>query len=330
MKKILSRLSILTTFVFVSCASTSCASTENEFRLTIVHTNDLHGMMLPFDYPGQEGSIAAEPNAGGLARRATKIKELRANADNPVVVVDTGDTFTRGPWHQKFYGTPEIESLNRMGYDFATVGNNEFKAKKGPESQAILLSLVQQSKFPWLAANLSVTSTGAAVPGIVPYVVRSYENVRVCYFGITAARSSTYPQTVGWTVHDPIETAKKIIPEARTHCEILIALTHIDSDGTVDQKLASEVQGIDAIVGGDSHIFREPPTVAKAPDGRDVPIAQSGEQGVRVGKLDLVFKKSGEKWRLKEFQGKLIPINSSTPEDPTLKTYIESVIGGGR
>ena len=311
---------------FVPFLITSCTVAQEEFRLTIVHTNDLHGMLLPFDYQGQADTVAAESNAGGLARRATEIKRLRSNANNPIVVVDAGDTFTRGPWHEQFYGVPEIETMNRIGYDFMAVGNNEFKAKGGTKSQAIMLSLVQRSKFPWLAANLSVAASGAPVQGIVPYVVRSYGKMRVCYLGLTPARSAEYPQTVGWSISDPIETAKKVIPEARKHCAVLIAITHIDADGTVDRKLAAEVAGIDAIVGGDSHAFLATPVVVKGPDQRDVPIVQAGEKGVRVGKLDLVFEKVDDKWKLKAFEGKLIPIDKDVPEDSAIKDYLDSVL----
>jgi 2',3'-cyclic-nucleotide 2'-phosphodiesterase (5'-nucleotidase family) len=73
-------------------------SAAETFHLTILHTNDLHGMMRPFDYDGGNGYLeGAQKDIGGLARRATLIARLRRETGHRVLVVDTGDVFTRGP-----------------------------------------------------------------------------------------------------------------------------------------------------------------------------------------------------------------------------------------
>ena len=51
--------------------------------------------------------------------------------------------------------------------------------------------------------------------------------------------------------HDPISTAKEIVPTLRADCDILIALTHIGVKK--DCILAESVPGIDIISGGHSH-----------------------------------------------------------------------------
>ena len=183
-----------------------CASVlwGQRWQLTILHTNDLHGMMLPFNYPGQYFFTPQKADAGGLARRASAIAQIKAQiTDHPVVLVDAGDLFTRGPWHTRFYGEPEIEALNLIGYDMMCVGNNEFKAKPGPESQQIFHALRRRSKSPWLAANLTVSTTGKPVAGVQPYIVKSYGNMRVGFLGLTLACAQSYPQIRGWTISDP-------------------------------------------------------------------------------------------------------------------------------
>src|SRR5438105_14480410 len=70
--------------------------------LTLLHTNDVHGHMLPFDY-GDEVSV------GGAARRATLIDRLKRQIHHPVLVVDSGDPITRGPPWTQFQGKADTD-----------------------------------------------------------------------------------------------------------------------------------------------------------------------------------------------------------------------------
>ena len=292
------------------------------WQLTILHTNDLHGMLLPFDYRGN--LFQREParrDIGGLARRATAIAQLRTATDQALVVIDAGDLFTRGPWHQRFFGLPEIEALNLMGYDLFCVGNNEFKATEKADSQLQMLRLMRRSRFPWLAANLTVGETGVPVEGIHPFIVRNFGDVRVGFLGLTAPRSAEYPQVAGWTISDPIAAAKRWVPIARRECDILIAVVHLGV-GEFDRKLAASVPGIDAIVSADSHEFLRAPLLIKNPDGIEVPLVQAGEMGLYVGRLDLTFTHEHD-WRLTKSEGKLLLIDNSYPEDPAVKKMLD-------
>ena len=292
------------------------------WQLTILHTNDLHGMLLPFDYPGNLLQLEpARRDIGGLARRATALGRLRATIDHPLVVIDAGDLFTRGPWHQRFFGMPEVEALNLMNYDLLCVGNNEFKATEGTDSQQKMLTLLRRSRFPWLAANLTVGDTGVPVEGVHPFIVRNFGNVRVGFLGLTAPRSAEYPQVKGWTIGDPIAAARRWVPLARQECDILIAVVHLGV-GKFDRTLAAAVPGIDAIVSADSHEFLRAPLLVKNPDGVAVPIVQAGEYGLYVGRLDLTFTHE-QTWRLDKIDGKLLLIDKSYEEDPAVKTMLD-------
>jgi len=309
------RFSLFIFFLLLSQA----AWAGQTWQLTILHTNDLHGMMLPFAYNGDE--------RGGLARRAMMIKGIRAQVAHSLALIDCGDVFTRGPWHTKFYGVPEIESLNAMGYDMLCIGNNEFKATAETDSQGMLLALMRRSRFPWLAANLTVGTTGVPAEGVHPYIIRDFGGVRVGFLGLTAPRAKDYAQTKGWTIADPIEAAKQWVPIARKECDILIAVTHIGVDlnagPSLDRDLAARVPGIDAIVGGDSHTFLTKPQLIDGPNGRKVPIFQAGEQGVALGRADLTFEKTDDNWRLTAVDGKLLPIDKTVPDDPVIKLLLD-------
>ena len=58
-----------------------------QVSLTILHTNDTHGHLLPFSYPsivpaGSElAGLKVRRDIGGIARRATLVKRLRAELE---------------------------------------------------------------------------------------------------------------------------------------------------------------------------------------------------------------------------------------------------------
>ena len=325
------RVARLFLVVWLLVCATPCWSAETS-TLTILHTNDFHGMMEPFDFTGECAELAGQhARVGGMARRATLIAQLRGEVSGPMLVVDAGDLFTRGPWHTRWYGVPEIEAMNLMGYDLMCVGNNELKATADTESQAKMRLLIRRSRFPWVAANLTLEGTATAdspgllVEGVQPFVVRAFGRVRVGLLGLTAPQADAYPQIKGWRVGDPIEAAKRWVPLARKECDILIAVTHIGD--ARDRQLAQQVEGIDAIVGGHSHTFHSRPILVMNPAGADVPIAQAGGSGVVLGRLDLTFEHNGA-WHLKAADGRLLPITDALAEDPEvtrlLKSYLDA------
>lgn len=330
-------------FVLLLVVLAAPAWAGETWKLTILHTNDRHGQMEMGPYQWGESPFSEGPRElGGMARMATAVARIRERTDNALALVDAGDVFTRGPWHEKWYGEPEIEAMNAMGYDMLCVGNNEFKAIwADPVSKEMMLRLMRRSRFPWLSANLTLGDGAppgcdslAFVEGIHPFVVRLLGEVRVGFLGLTTSESAEYPHLEGWTVGDPMEAARKWVAKARKECDILIAVTHLGARG--DMALAGEVEGIDAIVGGHSHTFVSEPFLVPNPQGVEVPIAQAGENGVVLGRLDLVFHKQGEDgWRVAEAKVELIPIDRSFPECPTVTrvlsrylTEVEDALGG--
>jgi 5'-nucleotidase / UDP-sugar diphosphatase len=324
MKKLLASAALL--------LSLSFALASDALRLTILYTNDLHGYMLPFDYTNANYNFTRSElmadiryqhsDSGGLARRATLIQDIRANSANPVLLIDSGDLFGRGPWGAGLLGEPEVQVYNLLGYDAVCVGNNEFKALPDAEAQEILLERMRESEFPWLCANLTVGDSGVPVESVRPFVVRRIGSLRIGFLGLTSARSASYPQTAGWTFADPIAAAAKWVPVARRQCDILIAVTHIGY--SMDRILAAKVDGIDAILGGDSHTFLSGLEAEKDPKGVDVPIVQDGAYGVRLGRLELALEKGQDgAWRVEHAKAELLPVDSTIPEDPRIAKILE-------
>jgi 5'-nucleotidase/UDP-sugar diphosphatase len=295
--------------------------------LVILHDNDIHGHLRDFCYVEVAKGPDEHCGVGGAARRATLVRRLKAEAPAPVLLVDSGDTTTRGPLATQYEGVDEIAAMNAIGYDLAAIGNNEFKlkdaadAKDAAGAQAALAKLVRLSNFPWICANVTDAS-GALLAGVKPYVVRKIGPVRVAFLGLTASRSSSYPQTKGLKFIDPVAAANLWIPRARAEADIVIAVTHI---GVLDdRRLVNNTRGLDAVVGGDSHTYLYKPMEEKNLDGKVIPIVQDGEFGVRLGEFDLTFEgDAASGWRLTHYTDELIAVDSSIPPAPKLAALVE-------
>jgi 2',3'-cyclic-nucleotide 2'-phosphodiesterase (5'-nucleotidase family) len=318
------RLAAAAAVFTVALAAVAQAATQS---LVILHDNDLHGHLRSFCYTESGRSPDEHCDVGGAAKRATLVAKMRRTAKAPVLLIDAGDTSTRGPLATEYEGKDEIAAMNAMRYSMAAVGNNEFKLKDSADiddaagAQADLAALVKLSRFPWLCAN-ATDEKGALLAGVKPFVVRKFGKLRIAFLGLTAPRSASYPQTRGLVIGDPVAAAKIWIPRARAVSDVVIAVTHVGVDD--DRRLVRETRGLAAVVGGDSHTFLYEPVVEKNLDGREIPIVQDGEFGVNLGRFDLTFSGNPKRgWRLTRYSDRLIPVDAAIKRDPRVAALVE-------
>ena len=295
--------------------------------VTILHDNDIHGHLRAFCYVEIAKGPAEHCDVGGAARRATLVRQLRAAAKAPTLLIDSGDTTTRGPLATQYEGLDEIAAMNAIGYDLAAVGNNEFKLKDAADiqdfagAQAALTRLVRRSHFPWICAN-ATQADGSPLPGVRPYLVRRIGRLRVAFLGLTTQRSQGYPQTKGLKFTDPVEAANLWIPKARAKADVVIVVSHI---GVIDdRRVARGTRGVDAIVGGDSHTYLYQLAEEKNLDGAVVPIVQDGEFGVRLGVFHLTFEGDHvHGWRLTHYDDHLQAVDAALKPDAAVAALVE-------
>lgn len=262
---------------------------QEGFTLTILHTNDTHAHLEsfePFDQPVQ----------GGVARRITAIKGVRAEGGN-VLLLDAGDVFQGTLYFNRWNGQADLWFMNEMGYEAMAVGNHEFD-----KDHQTLAEFVKGADFPLLSANLDFSNAPILDGLIKPYVVLEVGGEKVGIFGLTTEEvgiiSNIGPDVV---INDPIESAKDMVAELEGQgVEMIIALTHISYSH--DKEVAAAVDGIDVIVGGHSHTFLSSmekaegayPTVVKSPGGGDVLIVHDYQWGSYLGRLNVTFDAEGK------------------------------------
>lgn len=322
------RLLLLCAFWMVLLPALAAAQ---QVSLTILHTNDTHSHLLPFSYPsrvspGSElAALRARSNIGGIARRATLYKRLRAELERKgttVWLVDAGDFSDGTPFSTEYHGEADIEAMNAAGYAFGTIGNHELN---NPLPR--LKNLIGMFRFPLLCANLTENATGQLL--VRASVIREVGPLRIAVFGLTTREGAHYPAAKGLlTIEGEMEAARRMAVALRREADIVIALSHAGEE--MDGRIASAIPGIDVIVGGHSHSrlpfgeripFSEDVNV-KAPRGTIV--VQAHQWGGELGRLDLQFSRDeGAGWRVSRYQARLIPVLSDIPDDPAVAAVVD-------
>lgn len=237
---------------------------------------------------------------GGLARVATIKKELIAAGRTPVLLMG-GDFLSSSVASSVFKGEQMIEGLNAMGLDITSFGNHEFDF-----GVDLLLTRMKQATFTWVNANIIDRKTGRLVGDTPPYVVRTYNGVKIGFLGLCLADEgmSTPNLKARLDILDPVEVAAKYVPQMKQEgAEIIVAVTHLRI--RADQTLAERVPGIDVIIGGHEHY---PITVMS---GQTL-ISKAGMDARLVARIDLTKRPTGVLDRYYE----LIPVNDKVKDDP--------------
>ena len=264
---------ILLVALLVSCKQ------PTPVTLVILHTNDTHSQIEPRE----------TDNGGGYARRMGLIAKERAAAPD-LILLDAGDFWQGTPYFNYFQGEVEIDAMNRMNYDAATLGNHEFDY-----GVAALANQLSKANFPIVCANYNVENT--PLQGIVkPYTIIRRKGLKIGIFGLGVNPASLVAAAnfapLEWQHPFPIADSLAHLLKYDKHCDLVVCLSHLgtqvshgDQDGICDINLAEQSTDIDVIVGGHTHQVENlhvPNAV-----GKDVLVVQTGKSGLNLGKITL-------------------------------------------
>jgi 5'-nucleotidase len=275
----------------------SLQATEVKTPLTILHTNDVHSHIEPFADDDKK-----YPGLGGAAHRATILDNIRKKSDN-VLVLDAGDIFQGTPYFNFFQGDLEIDLMNKMRYDAATIGNHDFDG--GIDT---LAKQITRSNFPFVNCNYDFTNTPVAGK-VHKHVVIKKGKLKIGITGCGVELNGLVPDKlyVNTKYLDPVKCVQEQVDilKYEKKCHLIICLSHLgykyDNAKVSDIVLAKQTTNIDLIIGGHTHTFLEKPDVQKNKDGKDVLINQVGWAGIQIGQLEYFFEKSFRK-KLSNYQ----------------------------
>lgn len=311
-------------------ASLVGACRAESIRLTILHTNDTHGHLLPFSYPemveprSDVANLSVRQNIGGMARIATLAKQTKESVKREGGVawlVDVGDFCDGTPFSIEYRGDADNAAMNAAGYDFGTFGNHEFN-----NTLEQVKRLIAGARRGLVACNARLKTDGK--PLLEPYRIVRVGGAKVAVTGVITTSSGTYPAArEGIEFEDEVQAVKRTVGELKGKADVVVLLSHAGYE--VDQRIARQVPGVDVIVGGHSH--------TRLPYGfvqffgeelfqdriNGTIIVQAFQWGGELGRLDLLLSKSRQGWKVTRHRARLLPVEASIPEEPTVKDVVE-------
>jgi 2',3'-cyclic-nucleotide 2'-phosphodiesterase (5'-nucleotidase family) len=262
-------------------------------HVVIMHTNDLHGQLLPRD------------GVGGIAEVAAVIRN-----GNPDLIIDAGDFSTGTFLADEFKGAPTIQAMNLIHFTASTLGNHDFDY-----GQDALRMRLREASFPLLSANVD-----SPVGAIKKYTAVTRKGIRFGLIGLTTEglKIKSHPKLVeNVTVLDIVKSFEKVLPEVRKKSDFIIATVHLEDDE--EQRLASAFPEVRLIIGGHNHAALGPIRLGQTL------VAKTGSNGQNVGRVDMDFQSK----KLVRMDAKLIPVKGVRPDadvSKILEPFQEQVI----
>ncbi len=275
---------LLLAIFFVALSVSAAAKTK---QILILHTNDTHSCVMPLKPTLKDTLVAGR---GGFLRRAEMIRQERKT--NPgLLLLDSGDFSQGSPYYSMFMGDVEIELMNKMGYDAATIGNHEFDY--GLENMARIFKM---ASFPIVCANYDFS--GTCLEKIVkPYTIIRRDGLKIGIFGIAPQLEGlvSLKNCVGVKYLNPIEKAQEMadLLKNKEKCDLVICLSHLGwgSGGESDKAMMSKTRNIDIVLGGHTHTHFKEMQFVKNLDGKEIGNDQNGKSGIFVGRILIDMKK---------------------------------------
>ncbi|GLS05541.1 multifunctional 2',3'-cyclic-nucleotide 2'-phosphodiesterase/5'-nucleotidase/3'-nucleotidase [Chitiniphilus shinanonensis] len=288
------------------------------YRLTIAHLNDVHSHLdpEPVTLPLRGADGVRRPvtlSHGGFARAAAAIAAIRAAEPN-VLALHAGDALTGDLYFNLNDGRADAALMNTVCFDAMTLGNHEFDHGDGGLKRFLDALGEGPCHTPVLSANARFGPASplnpAVAPGAVrPAVVLTRGGRRIGVIGLTVAAKTQYASRPdpGTTFADEAASAQAQIDRLRAQgVDRIVLLSHLGYQR--EQALAGRVNGVDVIVGGDSHTLLGPATLADyglTPDGpyptevsdargRRVCVVQAWQYAYMVGELTVDFDAAGD------------------------------------
>lgn len=279
---------------------------QETVSLTILHTNDLHGIILPFE---EEGKMV-----GGFSRISTLVQEVRQEEEH-VLLVDGGDTIMEDQhlMANYFRGEPVTRIMNQIGYDLAIPGNHDFEF-----GLDILAQRVGEADFTYLAANIvAAENPNEAALELTsqmgPYAILSVQGVRIGFLGLT----QPLHEFSGIRIEDTVRMAQEYVPQIREQADLVVVLTHQELER--DYEIVDTVEGIDILLAAHEHDIVFEHGLMR----NDTLIAKTSAWGREVGRIDLTVKKGTDGFHLEEAEATLLLVTSEVAEDEAVNRTIE-------
>jgi sulfur-oxidizing protein SoxB len=285
--------------------------------ITVLITTDIHAQINTHDEFFWENNQAVYKKRGGMAVLKTMIDSLRKKNPNNTILYDGGDYFHGHALASLTEGEALIPIFNALGYDLMLPGNWEVVYKKKK-----MLYDLGHTNAAKICANMW-HKTGDANNGELvyqPYWIKYIAGVKVGIIGYTdhlipKRQSPAYSEGLSFE-HAEVNLPKyvKLLRETEG-CAIVLVATHMGLAQQVGLANNPAAQGVDVIIGADTHERVRVPI-----EGKYAKVIECGAFGSFLGKLDLII----ENGKLIETKYELLDVDPAKyPADKALQEMID-------
>lgn len=266
---------------------------------------------------------------GTISRVAAWKQRMAAERAGAVLLVEGGDVLqgrfmarADGDRGQAMRSAWQI--YEQAGYDFGALGNHEFDA--GPKLLRFALQGLQRYRL--LAANvvaqgtsLEPSESGRPAGLFGASALADCGGIRVGLFGLLTPTSRTISQMGDVQMAaDPLrQPARQAVAELRSQgAQLVILLSHLGLEE--DVALATDVTGIDVIVGGHSHT-----RMPRAQRVGETLITQTGSRFADLGELEVVLDADGHGLDPVRSRWSLRAIDTALPVDAQVQAKVDQL-----
>ncbi len=273
---------LLSSAIFLSLSFPALAADGDIHQVTILGTSDLHGHFMPWDYAADKLNMR-----GSLSQIATKVKEIRTEQPN-TILVDAGDTI-QGNFVETFKDEPVdpmMLGFNEMKYDVWVLGNHEFDFGLG-----VLNRSLKQFKGQSLGGNIKRPDGNPFLPG---YTVIERGGIKIGVIGMDTPMTQVFAEGTnrleGVTFTNPTLEVKKVIEQIDDKVDAIVLVAHMGLDNENDiantgvTDIANANPELDAIVAGHMHTRIDKAVV------NGVIITEPDKYGRALSRVDLQFE----------------------------------------
>jgi 2',3'-cyclic-nucleotide 2'-phosphodiesterase (5'-nucleotidase family) len=259
----------------------------NNQTITLLITTDIHSQINTHDEFFWENNQAVYKKRGGMAVLKTMIESYRKKNLANTILYDGGDYFHGHAVASLTEGEALIPIFNQLGYDLMLPGNWEVVYKKKK-----MLYDMGHANAAKICANMWHKTNDADNGELVyqPYWIKYIAGVKIGVIGYTdhlipKRQSPAYSEGLRFD-HAEVNIAKyvKLLREVEG-CAVVLVATHMGLAQQVGLANNPAAQGVDMILGADTHERVRVPI-----QGKYTKVIECGAFGSFLGKLDLIIE----------------------------------------
>jgi 2',3'-cyclic-nucleotide 2'-phosphodiesterase (5'-nucleotidase family) len=258
------------------------------------------------------------------------VEKIRAESQDPVLVLDSGDLFFDKQAMQKNtkWALTKAQVISRaymkMKFTAINVGDLDLQGLDFLRQEA-------EAGLPLISANLIDPSTKK--PIFQTHRIEEVNGLRIAFFGLLSPKLPAYLQqalTNKAVVENPVDAARQVVEKLRDQADLIVLLSDLGSNN--DRDLVAYIEGIHFVLGGhDGRMLRWPFR------GGTAYIFQSYKKGMYVGNLRVIrtdpsapFLNAGEadqiRQEIQNLDRRMKSITEASERNPKQKERFDKVI----